>query len=82
MFEGRDQLFLNARLKHSPGSYRTKAACESSRAFQLDLVTLKKENILILVFSPWRDLRALRLSYGLVCGKWAKFLEWRREGKQ
>lgn len=49
MLEGRGQLFLKARLKHGPGSHRIKAACEASRAFQLDLVILKKENILILV---------------------------------
>lgn len=82
MFGGRVQLFLNARLKHDPGSHRTKAACESSRTFQLDLVILEKESVLILVFSPWRDLRALKLSYGLACGKWAELLELRREGKQ
>lgn len=44
------RLFLNARLKHSPGNHRTKAACESSRAFQLGLVILKKKNTLILGF--------------------------------
>lgn len=69
MSEGRVQLFLNARLKHSPGCHRTKAAYESRRTFQLDLVILKKENKLILrVFSPWRDLRALRLT--LWTGLW------------
>lgn len=36
--------------KHSPGSHRTKAACEFSRASQLDLVILKEENIFILIF--------------------------------
>lgn len=82
MCEGRVQLFLNARLKHGPGSHRTKAACESSRAFYLDSVILKKKKILSLVVSPWRGLIPLRLRFGLVCGKWAEFLEWRREGKQ